>query len=468
QKLVIAFFVSTLAAGALVLISYYNLARVEDKIHMVEAADDFSNIILEIRRYEKNYFLYSRKSDSEETFHFIEQAFHMLEVINPSIEKLKLGSRIKEISTELQNYRSLFEQIICPFDCNSLQKGPLMTELRDSGQVLVHLSKSLVAHERHQILQINNRLKNNIFIFLILFACLSALVIFFIQRQVIRPLAGIEQATKRIADGRFEPIEVGNTRDEIQKILLAFNKMAAELERRQDQLVQAQKLSAIGTLASGIAHQVNNPLNNISTSCQILLEEFSSGCSELALKMLTNIEKETFRARDIVRGLLEFSRNQEFVLTENRLLDVLERSLKLIASQVPPGIEIIQQVPDDISLRMDRQRMQELFLNLLLNAIHAISPKSGRIFISARQNLSENKVTIGVEDTGVGVPEAIRNRIFDPFFTTKAEGMGTGLGLYIVYNIVKQHKGEISLQNLMTGGSRFVIVLPIDLTQPGG
>jgi len=464
QKLIGVFIGFALAAGVLGLVSYYNLYRVEEKVQVVEAADDISNMILEIRRHEKNYFLYASDKDYEETLQFIERTFQLMDVARPSITKLKLNSRLDAIRNELNNYRALLERVAAVNDSSAasdvIARELLILDLRDSGQALVNLSKSLVAYERGQILRINSRLKNNILVILVLFAAISILLIIFIQRKVIRPLGAIVQATKSIADGKFERARVWNTRDEIQKVMLAFNKMVDELERRQDQLVEAQKLSAIGTLASGIAHQVNNPLNNIATSCQILMEDFGEGCSELALKMLNNIEKETFRARDIVRGLLEFSRNQESVLAENRLLEVVERSIKLMASPIPSGIEVFNRVPEEITFQMDRQRMQELFLNLMLNAVHAIEPDSGKIFITAVPEPKEGKVIISVEDSGKGIPAEIRSRIFDPFFTTKAEGRGTGLGLYIVYNIVQKHSGSIRVEDLISGGSRFVIEIP--------
>lgn len=460
QKLIIVFIAFTIATGLLGLVSYYNLVRVEEKILVVESADDISNIILEIRRYEKNYFLYSSQNDYMEAIRYIKAAFDLMTGLRPSIEKLNLNSRLNTLINELNIYKNLFLKIKSTDDLDYIQKEILLEKLRDSGHALITLSKSLVSYERKQILNINNDLKDNILLSLVLFFLISLVSIIFIQRKVIRPLGVIERATMSIADGQFEKAKVWNSRDEIQKVMLAFNKMVAELERRQDQLVEAQKLSAIGTLASGIAHQVNNPLNNIATSCQILMEDMGKADSELADKMLANIEKETFRARDIVRGLLEFSRNQESTLAENRLVEVVERSLKLVASQVPPGIEVISQVPGEISFLMDRQRMQELFLNLVLNAVQAIEPEQGTILITALQDPTDRKTIIRIEDSGKGVPEEIRHKIFDPFFTTKEEGKGTGLGLYIVYNIVQKHNGTIQLQNRITCGTRFVIEFP--------
>ena len=246
--------------------------------------------------------------------------------------------------------------------------------------------------------------------------------------------------------------------------MMAFNRMVSELEDRQNQLVQAQKLSSIGTLASGIAHQVNNPLNNISTSCQILMEECKGIYSEIAGKMMENIESETFRAKDIVRGLLEYSRNQEFVLRHHRLAEVVDRSVKLVSSQIPSGIEIVKQIPDDIALNLDRQRMQEAFINLILNAIQSIQPDSGQILIQVTKDEGSKEVIIIFEDTGGGVPKEIRDHIFDPFFTTKEVGFGTGLGLFIVYGTVQSHQGSISIDDKSTGGARFVIRMPMGLS----
>ena len=240
-----------------------------------------------------------------------------------------------------------------------------------------------------------------------------------------------------------------------------FNRMISELERRQDQLLQAKKLSSLGTLTSGIAHQLNNPLNNISTSCQILLEEFDKSDPEFSHRMLDNIEHEVHRARDIVRGLLEFSRIKEFCLAPTALFQVVERSVKLISSHVPPGVEILLDVPGDLSLNLDAQRMQQVFLNLIENAVHAIEPP-GQITIKARTDLDQNQVVITVEDTGNGIPETELGRIFDPFFTTKEVGLGTGLGLSIVFGIVQKHHGSISVESRQKEGTRFTIRFPIE------
>jgi signal transduction histidine kinase len=177
--------------------------------------------------------------------------------------------------------------------------------------------------------------------------------------------------------------------------------------------------------------------------------------------MLTNIEHEVHRARDIVRGLLEFARVKEFCLAPTVLFQVVERSVKLISSHVPPGIEILLDVPQDLSLNLDGQRMQQVFLNLIENAVLAIEPP-GQITIRARADLPEKQVLVTVEDSGKGIPKGELGRIFDPFFTTREVGAGTGLGLSVVFGIVQKHHGSISVESKEGEGTRFAMRFPME------
>jgi signal transduction histidine kinase len=329
------------------------------------------------------------------------------------------------------------------------------------GKRLVELSRQLVTFERTRILEIINTLKTQLISSVVAFLVFGGFLIFIVSRKVIRPLRVIEGTTTRIAQGDFRPLPVLKTRDETQQVVEAFNRMVKELEKRQDQLVQSKKMSSLGILTAGIAHQLNNPLNNISTSCQIVLEELDHGDREFFRKMLTNIEQEVNRSRDIVKGLLEFSRVRDFALKATPLEDVVQRSVKLISSQVPPGIDIVEEVPWDLILEIDPQRMQEVFLNLLMNALQAIKETPGEIRIAARVDEGRSQAVITVEDTGVGIPKAELDRIFDPFFTTKEVGIGTGLGLSIVYGIIDKHHGTISVESREGEGTRFIIRLPL-------
>lgn len=456
QKVIVGLGACILAIGFIGGLSYHYLGQIEKKQHFVEIADDLSNTILEIRRYEKNYLLYGSADDLRENRRYIRLGLETLDKIAPEMKHLKIASQFPLFQKEFRAYSRLMEEL----PKSSESRARVEEQLRERGKTLVDLSHHLVSFERQRILEIINSLKAQLLSSMLVFLGFVGFFAFIVSRKIIRPLRVIEGTTLRIAQGNFRPLPVLDTRDETQRVVEAFNRMVAELEKRQDQLVQAKKMSSLGVLTAGIAHQLNNPLNNISTSCQIVQEELGQGDLDFLRRMLNNVEQEVNRARDIVKGLLEFSRVRDFELKPIPLEDVIERSIRLVSSQVPPGIDIVQEVPWELVLRIDAQRMQEVFLNLLLNAIQAIKEPPGEIRIAAKVDAQNNQAVITVEDTGVGIPKEEIDRVFDPFYTTKEVGAGTGLGLSIVYGIIEKHQGSIAVESKEGEGTRFIIRLP--------
>lgn len=460
QKVMASFAVLLIVTGCFGTISFGYLRDVERKQHFVETADDLRHFILEARRYEKNFLLYGSDEDLNESRKFAQAGLELLDKTIPEINDLKVVPLLNQIKWELGGYEQLMVRMP-PGHIDSSVLSGIEVQLREHGKSLVDLSQRLVSFERERILRIVASLETLLLLSLGFTIIGGGLLIPLISRKIVRPLRYIEKTTHRIASGDFRPIEVYDTRDETQRVVEGFNRMISELEKRQDQLLQAKKLSSLGTLTSGIAHQLNNPLNNISTSCQILLEEFDNSDAQFSRKMLNNIEHEVHRARDIVRGLLEFSRIREFCLAPTPLFQVVERAVKLISSHVPPGVEILLDVPQDLSLNLDAQRMQQVFLNLIENAILAIEPP-GQITIKAEFDPADKQVLILVEDTGKGIPEGELGKIFDPFFTTREVGAGTGLGLSVVFGIVQKHRGSIAVDSREGEGTRFSMRFPVE------
>ena len=456
QKVMAAFTLLVIVTGSVGAVSFNYLREIERKQHFVQIADDLSNFILEARRYEKNFLLYGYKEDLDQNRRYASLAAELLLKVFPQVKDFQGTPLLNGIARELSAYRDLMDRRAAE------GKGASDEMLREHGKSMVDLSHSLVAFERERILTIVTSLKGQLLFSIGITILIGGLLIPVVSRKIIQPLRVIEKTTHRIAQGDFRPLPVLDTRDETQRVVEGFNRMITELEKRQEQLVQAKKLSSLGTLTSGIAHQLNNPLNNISTSCQILVEEFGQADPDFSLKMLTNIESEVRRARDIVRGLLEFSRVKEFCLAPVSLAQVVERSITLISSHIPPGIEISRQVPEDLFLNLDAQRMQQVFLNLIENAVHAIDPP-GRIRIAAALDSSQNQVVVTVEDTGNGIPEEVKGHIFDPFFTTKKVGLGTGLGLSIAFGIIQKHQGAITVESKEGEGTRFTLLFPREM-----
>ncbi|SFM90736.1 ATP-binding protein [Thermodesulforhabdus norvegica] len=460
QKIIIGLafvYLTILLVGGL---SYFLLTEMKRKAEFVSICDDLNNSILEMRRFEKNFFLYGSTSSLEKISEYIDESVKLIDTMLPRLKGLKGSNKLLQIRQELQGYRDVVQAIKESVAKKDLERlHALQDELRDAGKKITGEVEELTRYERERIHAIIDSLRYQLITVLFIVLIAGALFIPLVSRKIVRPLRVIEKSMLRIAGGDFKPLPVMQTYDETQKVVEAFNKMVAELERRQEQLVQAKKLSSLGILTSGIAHQLNNPLNNISTSCQILLEDMDNMDPELVKKMISNVDHEVGRARDIVKGLLEFSRVREFSLVPTRLKDVVDKTRRLVSSQIPSWVDVEIDVPEEIVVEIDSPRMQQVFLNLFMNSIHAIGNDAGKITVRARA--TGEKVVIEFEDTGCGIPKEHLDKIFDPFFTTKEVGAGTGLGLSIVYGIIEKHSGEIGVESEPGKGTKFIITLPI-------
>ncbi|CAD7779106.1 Signal transduction histidine-protein kinase AtoS [Candidatus Methanoperedenaceae archaeon GB50] len=233
-----------------------------------------------------------------------------------------------------------------------------------------------------------------------------------------------------------------------------------ELRIKEMQLFQSKKLAALGTLLAGVAHELNNPLSNISTSCQILLEEIENTDLDFRKHFLKQIEEQTDKARNIIRSLLEFSRQKEFEKETLNLKDIIQETMSFIRGQVPARVEIRVEVPESINIYADKQRIQQAFLNIITNAIQSI-PNEGIISIKAEVDEDKGFVNIKFKDTGVGIKPEILPRIFDPFFTTKEVGKGSGLGLFVTHEIIERHGGRITVKSKVGEGTSFLVQLPL-------
>ncbi|CCH50236.1 sensor histidine kinase [Pseudodesulfovibrio piezophilus] len=457
QTIIFGIAIFSLAFGGIALLSLSNINQLQQEVLLVERADDLRNLILEIRREEKNFFLYQNTALFSIGPKYLEQATAALEVLSVELAKPRSGEHGAALKQGLQRYGDLLAQFNAASP-NKTGDSPKAQNLRETGQSLVEHSRAIAEFERESILVINEKLRMTLITSMAIVALVVCAIVVFIIKSILRPLREVQEATRKIAQGTFVPLEVKNTDDEIQQVFVALNSMVEELKKRQLQLVQAQKLSSIGTLASGIAHQLNNPLNNISTSAQILAEE-TAGQSEFADKMMQNINQETLRARDIVKGLLEFSRHKDFSPAPCQLKSILESAARLVSSQLGPRIALNISVPEDLTLPLDRQRLQEAFINLIINAIQAIGLEEGSIDI--RMGQEDGFEVISISDTGEGMSADTLQRIFDPFFSTKEVGQGTGLGLYIVYGIIEKHRGTIRAESTPGEGTTFYIRLPL-------
>ncbi len=298
--------------------------------------------------------------------------------------------------------------------------------------------------------------------FLAFLLVFSVVVANFLARQIVGPLSRLMATTQRIAVGDFTPLTpLRWYRDEFSTFSVALNTMMRELARRQEVLVQSHKLSAIGTLTSGVAHELNNPINNITLTAEMLKEDYASLADEERLDMVNDLVVQGARAQKIVRNLLDFAREGEITTERLDLAKVLRGAASLAANQIKlSGAKIAIDVPPNLpAIHGDRQSLSQVFVNLLLNALDAVG-KGGHVSIAAGASREPGYVQVVISDDGCGIPAHVLPKVFDPFFTTKSRGKGTGLGLSVSLGIVRQHGGDIRVESAPGRGSTFTVLLP--------
>jgi two-component system NtrC family sensor kinase len=241
----------------------------------------------------------------------------------------------------------------------------------------------------------------------------------------------------------------------------------AELEKTQIQLVQAEKMSSLGKLSAGVAHQLNNPLGGITLYTKFLLEDYD--LEQGATDDLNRILQEAERCRDTVKELLEFARQTCHLVKPNNLNEAISRTMFLLENQILfQNITIEKKLAENLPLvPVDIQQINHVFMNIILNAAQAMDGE-GCLDLTTCLSEDGNKVIVEIGDTGPGIPDDVLKHIFEPFFTTKEEGQGTGLGLSMVYGIIQDHGGVIAAKSSIGNGTTFRIELPLVYENRGG
>jgi len=235
------------------------------------------------------------------------------------------------------------------------------------------------------------------------------------------------------------------------------------------QLIQTEKMSSIGVLATGIAHEINNPLTSVAGYAEALLRRFRDEpalAEDIRLgdfpKYLEVIVREAYHCKGIIGSLLNFGRKSDGLLGTVNINRLLMEILELLRHQPNYGdMEVVANLKEDLpAILGDPSGLRQVFMNLLVNACHAIKD-GGRVELSSTYSGKDHALYIQVSDTGCGIAPDVIDRIWDPFFTTKEVGKGVGLGLALSYNIVKRHGGEISVKSTLGEGSQFTVRLPV-------
>jgi two-component system NtrC family sensor kinase len=504
QKITLGYYVIVALIIGLTMFTFLELRYVEKKMVFGEAISEFFDTTLEIRRFEKNFFLYEKRSDYDENVTYVSRAQDIIDRNVTGFTAVASPEQISTIQVKLKEYKDIMAQYAelntqnadRKHAGNTFRKTMLEGKIRANGKDIITIAEEMSRTERRSLQALLNNSQRILISSIVLLSIAVIAVGQILSRMVVRPLKSLEESMGVIAEGKFERVAIDSKDREIVSLTKAFNKMLKELELHERHLIQSEKLASLGTLLSGVAHELNNPLSNISSSNQILMEEFREARErrpdapwpvdpDFSAELITQINDQTDRARNIVRSLLDFSRDREFKKERLSLKKLFEETIQFVKGQVPAGIEITLAVADNIMIMADKQRIQQAFLNLVKNAIDAITADEGTITIKAEKHraiddvedekigiynylkyrgkctLEEDTVDIEIRDSGSGIPLDIIPKIFDPFFTTKDVGKGSGLGLFIVHEIIEEHDGCIAVDSEPGKGTSFLMRLPV-------
>jgi signal transduction histidine kinase len=486
-KITVGYLALALGVGGFVLFASADLRFLETRVREGVAISSFQETAQEMRRHEKNYFLYRGADELEEARILAGRLAQQLADENQALGSVARNDEMPALGQAIQRYRRLIEQ---PMEFAGMNDNAgAEAEIRAAGHAISDFSDDLALRERASLVATLRQSRHALFWSVGLVALLALAGGQLLYRAVDRPLRRLEEQLEPLAEGRFQAFSMVSKDREIISFTAALNRMLEELELRRRQVLQSDKLAALGTLASGVAHELNNPLGNISGACQILIEELD-GLDALPTDTraalgdwLTQIDDETERAQRIVRTLLDYSRKPVSEGATCLLGEALEKSLLLLRQRLPTDNSVRLELPPDLRVCADPQRLQQVFINLIQNALDA-GGDSVQVNIRARQALEADwppagaglvvgtragqvAVLVTLDDDGPGIPVERLGHIFDPFFTTRDPGEGTGLGLYIVGEIVQELGGAIAVNSpgLSGRGVCFSLWLPCGATQ---
>jgi len=452
-----------LLVASVILASMVLVSRVGTLQEIIDRVSTYALEVEHARRYEKNYLLYG--TGLEDAIAQVQAAHNQLRSSSASLRDL-IGTRaFAKMEDNLVTYGRFLERLLVfrrshPTDAAEGQRTEMEVDIRRHGAQVVADATDLIDRER---LHLRTAIRTSWIVAAssLLFIMLAmVLVTYALARQVGKPLQRFVGYTQRIANGDFSPIlPARRYRDEFSHLAVGINRMLFRLKEREAQLARTSRMVAVGTLTAGIAHELNNPLNNIGLNAEALHDGRNAYTADQKQKLLAEIVGQVERASATVRNLLDFTRVEKPVMVSLSLPKVVEEARRLVANEaaikhVEFRVEMSANLPP---VQGNPRDLHQVFLNLFLNAIQAM-PEGGLIVVRGKATES-GAIEVEVVDTGVGIPEEDIDSVFDPFFTTKQVGAGTGLGLFVSLGIMEKHGGGITVRSRPGQGTTFTLRL---------
>jgi signal transduction histidine kinase len=462
RKVVIGAGVVYLSMAGAILAGYYSLHVLEEKIGYLEDVSKLEESVLEIRRFEKNFFLYGDRESLGTAVYHLHRVQRLLESHARKLASLSSQERTREFGENVAAYKaSLTECVQLASTSGVGGSNPVPSceaEIRRLGASMAEFAEAIAKRKRDSIKDtIRSGARLPLLGLLVAGFGFSAIGAFLFTK-VTRSLRLLETGVQSMARGDFAPLAPLPPERDIRTILIEFNGMAERLRTREEQLVQSKKLAALGGMLAGVAHEVNNPLSNISSSCEILLEELDEGDKDFQRNLLNKVLEQVDRARTLILSLLEFSRAKELNPVTVGLRKLVLGVIDQLGARIPEDVRIKLDIDEKLHARVDPRKMEQALTNLITNAFQAIEGE-GEVRIRGWAS-SDGSIKLRISDSGAGIPEEDLPKIFDPFYTTKDVGKGTGLGLFITHDIIQRSKGSIQVTSVPGRGTTFTLRLP--------
>jgi len=457
RKIILGFVVLFLLCAVASITFFILGSRMDQKLKFMETANYYISQMQQAHKYERDFVLY--QTHLSKALENIQAARKILEKESKNITAIFEQEKIDIMMAHLNRYQKLLNNLAVSKDHSPGYFSKIEGDSSQHWTEMISMALNLLEEERKGVEEISNLSRKLPLIFLGILLVVMVYLTQFLAKQIVRPLNNFVDYTIRIARGDFSPIrETKKYKDEFSRLAIAINWMMDQLQKNQEQYLQSRKMAAIGTLTSGIAHEINNPLNNICITAESLLEEIDQIPDGEKRKRLQDIYTQAERASGTVRNLLDFTRMDPSSSLPLSADELMASTIRLVRHEMDlNNVELEYSVPEGLpKIQGDVSHLQQVFLNLIINSIQAM-PQGGTLRITAESSDPEF-VQILVTDTGLGIPPAILPCIFDPFFTTKENG--TGLGLSVSYGIVKKHGGKILVKSEVNQGSTFSVFLP--------
>ena len=498
-KITSAYITLVVCTAVLGFIAFSDLLFLERQISEGKVVANLKDTVLKMRCEEKNLFLSIDTQALSRVKEYANLSLNILQQHHSLLASLMPASTPLVLTDTLSHYRSKLAQwpITSQNTSGNSHKQPgrkqlnrqqLQNELNQLSQQIAFSIEALSRQERDS-LETAVQESQWLLLFSLLVIGLSIYIVGHqLKRVVVTPLQQLESRLDKIGKGQLKHLQAPSNDREFITFTRTINRMLKQLEVNQKRILQSEKLASLGILAAGVAHELNNPLSNISSSCQLLMEELNEADPAQLNNWLQQIDSETERGRKIVRTLLDFGQQRVFHQSPHNLLDLVnETQLFLGKTLQQKTARLSLNIAENVLINVDKQRFQQLFINLIQNALHAggegvhirisamlcepgmsMFPDNAEVAgdLKCLTDYQGRFIEILVSDDGPGIPSEQLSKVFDPFYTTSepgyGAGYGVGLGLYIVHEIVGEHNGCVAINSLPGKGTQIIVLLPAE------